>query len=115
MSKETLRAQAKMFELLREHFYGNVGTYEDGWSDLRVGEESGLFASAVADAREAVWGNSRTSHPGPALVDSELRELRWKTAADLADLSAMIDKVREDFSHRLQTTVAQLAKLRERP
>ena len=116
MSKEVLRAQAKMFELLREHFDGDgtVGTYEEGWSDLRVGEESGLSAPAVADAREAVLGRIRED-PRLAVIDTELRELRRKSAADLADLSAMFDNVRADLSRRLQAAEAQLAKLRERP
>ena len=116
MSKEVLRAQAKMFELLREHFDGDgtVGTYEEGWSDLRVGEEAGMSASAVADAREAVLGRIRED-PRLAALDTELRELRRKSAADLADLSAMFDNVRADLSRRLQAAEVQLAKLRERP
>lgn len=116
MSKEVLRAQAKMFELLREHFDGDgtVGTYEEGWSDLRVGEESGLSAQAVANAREAVLGRIRED-PRIAALDAELRELRRKSAADLADLSAMFDNVRADLSRRLQAAEVQLAKLRERP
>lgn len=49
-------AQRKVFQLLEDHFDDAKGQYQVGWSDAKIGEETGLSEHYVAVVRREAFG-----------------------------------------------------------
>lgn len=57
VSADTMKAQAKMHQLLTTYFDGDAGLYSDGWNDERIAKESGIAITHVTEVRGIAYGD----------------------------------------------------------
>lgn len=114
MSREAIKAQHKMFELLREHFEGDgkVGRYREGWSDARIAKETGLAVVVVAETRETLHG--RIDEPELAQAEADLAALRAKTDKELGEMRQLLDNLQTESNRRIDDMTERLRQLREK-
>ena len=109
MSREAIKAQARMFELLQEHVEadGTKACYADGWSDARVAEACGLSVSAVAEAREVLRPGTLADPAIDALLRSIAGE-RERSEREIADVRIILANVERDADRRIADLEQQL-------
>lgn len=93
-SKEVLKKQRELYDLLDSTFDVEAGRYNGGGSDEALADLTGLSKAYVAEVREAAYG--------PIKVDQELLKLAQRIAAIEgkmeADMKAMRDKVMKEVT-----------------
>lgn len=83
-SPEAIRAQAKLFTLIEEHFDPEKKRYRTDWTDERVSKECGLSIDQVAMTRESLHGPM----VDPAVVKAEAEIDRIQ--AQLTELETLV-------------------------
>ncbi|MBL9102146.1 MAG: hypothetical protein JNL82_14375 [Myxococcales bacterium] len=106
---DTIRAQARLHQLLAEHFNGdgNFGTYDEGWDDKRVAKDSGLAVTEVARVRDVAYG--RIKDPILARVEAAITEEKQRAAREFAELRDLITAAETGHAERLSALERQLA------
>lgn len=114
ISKDALRAQRLLHQLLGEHFSveGEHGAYDEGWDDRRVSTETGLAVAEVTRTREAAYG--RIVDPRIAQLEAAIAGRLEKLDRDLGELQALGDNLRTEHVGALQELQARLAALKGR-
>ena len=107
-SREALRQQRLLYQLLDHHFDAELGTYDEGFSDQEIADRTGFAIGYVIEAREAAYG---------ALVDQELeafgellREQAQAFTQERRDLRAELKKLEAELELTTERTEALLAK-----
>lgn len=115
-SKDAARAQAHMHRLLSGHLSiegegeAEVGVYDDGWSDQRVSEVSGLALAEVIRWREMAY--APIVDPRIVAVEHMLAAARAKLEDDYTVLRDMAEQHRRDGLGALARVERQLVEAR---
>lgn len=80
MSTDTLKATAKMHQLLTMNFDADEGHYVEGWDDERIAKESGMSIAHVTEVRNLAYGELKEPE--------EITKLR----ADIKSLNELISE-----------------------
>lgn len=91
-SPAAIKAQAKMYSLIANHFDPERGCYSAGWSDAKISTEAGVSVDLVAEVRKETFGDLK--------VPPEL-------AALTADIEAFEQLAKEQYGS-LQTELTAL-------
>lgn len=83
-SPEAIRAQAKLFALLEEHFDPEKKRYRADWSDDKVSKECGLSVDQVSMTRESLYGPM--VDPAVAKAEAEIDRIQ----AQLTELESLV-------------------------
>lgn len=98
-SASAIKAQARMFTLLSQHFDGEAGRYAAGWSDAKVAEEADVAADFVAAFRVEAFGEIREPAELTALrsdigaLEQLQREHAAGVAQQIAELRGRVSQV----------------------
>lgn len=98
-SPEAIRAQAKLFALLEEHFDPEKKRYRDDWSDDKVSKACSLSVDQVSVTRESLYG---------PMVDPAVA----KAEAEIDRLQAQITELEAFFKTESAKIRTELAKVR---
>lgn len=103
-----------MHRLLGEHFTaeGEIGTYDEGWSDARISNEAGLALAEVTRVREAAYG--KILDPRFARIDAAIAAAGAKLARDTAELATLLETVKAEGAKAIADLRRQLAEIRGR-
>jgi len=118
-SRSAMVAQAKMHGLFQQHF--NVipatdppqGTYDAGWSDQKVSEETGLSVAEVVRWRETVYGRLHDARTGN--LERAIAQVRMQIEADRKALQEMVDQHQKSSIERLSKLERELDDIKKAP
>lgn len=115
VSRDAIRAQAAMFDLLREHIEsdGAVARYSQGWDDERVSRETGLSVEAVREARETLRPG-RLADPLVEGIEQAIAAERQAIARDLAEIRQLLQAFEVEAGKRFSELDRRLQDARAR-
>jgi hypothetical protein len=113
ISMEALRRQREVFDLLDKHFDVKAGRYDQGWSDAKISQETGLALTLVIKSREAAYGPI-LDDPEIAELRRELAEFKNKLEQDIADLREMMDTIQKAGAEQIEELGRRLAEATRR-
>jgi len=110
-SKDALRAQRHLHQLLGEHFSveGDLGSYDEGWDDKRISSETGLALAEVVRTREAAYG--RVVDPRVLVLEQAVKLLAEKLQRDADELHALADNLKTEHAATVVALTEQIAVL----
>jgi hypothetical protein len=92
-SAGAVKATAKMFTLLSQHFDADNGRYVAGWTDGKIAKETGMAPEAVIEFRREAFGEIK--EPAEfALIRADINSLEKLAADSHASITADIAKLR---------------------
>lgn len=101
----TTGERMKIRALLDQHFDDSAGMYLDGYSDQRIGEESGVPWAIVTKIREAAYGTIRVD-PEITALRAEIDQAARKLAALEKSLAAEVQTI-TGLKARIETAMAK--------
>lgn len=96
-SPAAVKAQAKMFSLLAQHFTPDDGRYAKGWSDKKIADETGVSVEMVAAVRSEAFGELKEPSEISALR-SEITALEGLVTEQIASLRTELAKVSKVYA-----------------
>ncbi|QEH81170.1 hypothetical protein EIK56_25030 [Sphingomonas sp. C8-2] len=92
-SAGAVKATAKMFTLLSQHFDADNGRYVAGWTDGKIAKETGMAPEAVTEFRREAFGEIK--EPAEfALIRADINSLEKLAADNHTAITADIAKLR---------------------
>jgi hypothetical protein len=107
VSPDYLRRQARMFDLLRDHYQEDRARYVEGWSDEKIAQETELSTEFIGSARIALYGEMGPP-PEVTAALAALEELRRSVAAEAEELRAMVRAMEAEWQSKLDAADAGL-------
>lgn len=96
-SPAAVKAQAKMFSLLSQHFTPDDGRYAKGWSDKKIADETGVSVEMVAAVRSEAFGELKEPSEIQALRQ-EITALEGLVTEQIASLRTELAKVAKAYA-----------------
>lgn len=96
-SPAAVKAQAKMFSLLSQHFTPDDGRYAKGWSDKKIADETGVSVEMVAAVRSEAFGELKEPSEIQALRQ-EITALEGLVSEQIATLRTELAKVAKAYA-----------------
>lgn len=103
VSNNTHKATAIMHKLLTVRFNPEEGEYDEGWSDVRVANESGMALDYVETTRKVAYGELKGN--------SEIEELRAEMQATVAAITELFAGAQKDVNDLVAKVDALALKL----
>lgn len=103
VSNNTHKATAIMHKLLTVRFNPEEGEYDEGWSDVRVANESGMSLDYVETTRKVAYGELKGN--------SEIEELRAEMQATAAAITELFAGAQKDVNDLVAKVDALALKL----
>jgi hypothetical protein len=105
------KRQRMVFSLLEEHFDDDGYRFDDGWSDDRIAEETGLSVDYVVDTREEAFGP--LVDPVLTGLEGQLREIEAQIVQARDEMHAEFTKRLKDLDNKLSSVRGEIAALRK--
>lgn len=96
-SPAAVKAQAKMFSMLAQHFTPDDGRYAKGWSDKKISDETGVSVEMVAAVRSEAFGELKEPSEISALRQ-EITALEGLVTEQIASLRSELAKVAKTYA-----------------